>query len=106
MKRALADVEKELEHVRQTLQTKVSTPLSSDYISELDESSELDSKEANYYQDLFGIVQWIVELGCIEIMGGYIHAFEISCKPRRRSFIESIPYRCIPEAIQPIRCCI
>ena len=68
VKRAIADVERELAQVNQKLRTKVSTPMSSGYRPELDQSPELDAKRANYFQGLIGVLRWIVELGRIDIM--------------------------------------
>jgi hypothetical protein len=42
VKRALADVERELAEIGQTLKTRVSTPVSNDYRPELDVTPELD----------------------------------------------------------------
>ena len=68
VKRALADVERELAEIGQTLKSKVSTPLSADYRPELDTTPELDARRANYYQGLIGVLRWIVELGRIDII--------------------------------------
>ena len=68
VKRALADVERELAEIGQTLKSKVSTPLSADYRPELDITPELDPRRANYYQGLIGVLRWIVELGRIDII--------------------------------------
>ena len=68
VKRAIADVETELAKVNQTLRSKVSTPLSSNYRPELDRSPELDAKRANYYQGLIGVLRWTIKLGRVDIM--------------------------------------
>ena len=68
VKRAIADVERELEKVGQTLKTRVTTPLSTSYRPELDQSPELDAKRANYFQGLIGVLRWTIELGRIDIM--------------------------------------
>ena len=68
VKRAIADVETELDKIGQKLKTKATTPLSSTYRPELDQSPELDATRANYYQGLIGILRWMVELGRIDIM--------------------------------------
>jgi hypothetical protein len=52
VKRAIADVETELSYLGQGLRTKVTTPMSSKYRPELDETPELDAKRANYFQGL------------------------------------------------------
>ena len=67
LKRALADVETELDKIGQKLRPRASTPLSTGYRPELDQSPELDAKRANYYQGLIGILRWLVELGRIDI---------------------------------------
>jgi hypothetical protein len=46
---------------------KVQLPLEKDYRPETDNSPELDDQQTNYYQSLVGVLQWIVELGRIDI---------------------------------------
>ena len=46
---------------------KVETPMWSTYRPELDVSEELSSSGTSYYQSLIGILQWIVELGCVDV---------------------------------------
>jgi Reverse transcriptase (RNA-dependent DNA polymerase) len=46
---------------------KVQLPLESNYKPELDNSPELDDQQTNYYQSIIGVLQWIVELGRIDI---------------------------------------
>ena len=48
-------------------QKKIATPLPTDYHPEMDQSEELGDDEANYYLSLNGILQWLSELGCIDI---------------------------------------
>ena len=47
--------------------SKAETQLMMSYRPELDVSSELTSRDSAYYQSLIGILQWIVELGRIDI---------------------------------------
>ena len=68
VKRAVADVEHELEQVGQRLATRVTTPMASGYRPELDVSKELDARRANYFQGLIGILRWMCELGRIDIL--------------------------------------
>jgi hypothetical protein len=68
VKQAVADVETELEKVDQCLPTRVTTPLSQGYRPELDQSRELDAKRGQYYQSLIGVLQWICELGRVDIL--------------------------------------
>jgi len=68
VKRALADVERELESAGSSLKKRVSTPMAMGYRPEVDSSPELDASRANYFQGLIGVLRWIVELGRIDIL--------------------------------------
>ena len=52
--------------------SKAETPLMTSYRPELDVSPELMPRDSTYYQSLIGILQWIVELGriniCLEVL--------------------------------------
>jgi hypothetical protein len=52
----------------QKLMRKASGPFAWGYKPELDESPELDSTRANFYQSHIGILRWCVELGFINII--------------------------------------
>ena len=39
-----------------------------DYTTELDISPGLDQKRANYYQPLMGVLQWMVEIGRVDMI--------------------------------------
>ncbi len=43
------------------------TPLSNGYRPEIDMSPELESADASYYHSLIGVLQWMVEHGCVDI---------------------------------------
>jgi hypothetical protein len=58
---------KEAVRLNKRLPNKVPTPLSSGYRPELDVSPLLKDEEANYYQQLIGVLRWAVELGRIDI---------------------------------------
>jgi len=68
VKRAVDEVERELELVGQRLVTRVTTPMSAGYRPELDVTPELDARRANYFQGLIGILRWMCELGRIDII--------------------------------------
>ena len=68
VKRAVADVERELEQIDKKLPTRITTPLSQGYRPEIDTSRELDDKRGNYYQGLIGILRWMCELGRVDIL--------------------------------------
>ena len=42
-------------------------PLIIGYCPEIDVTSELGEDNASYYQNIIGVLQWIVELGCVDI---------------------------------------
>jgi hypothetical protein len=67
VKEAVRLVEQELVKMDKCLPKKVPTPLSSGYHPELDVSPLLKDEEANYYQQLIGVLCWAVELGRIDI---------------------------------------
>jgi len=68
VKRAIADVETELNKVGQGLKKKVTTPFSTEYRPELDVTPELPARQASYFQGLIGVLRWIIELGRVDIM--------------------------------------
>lgn len=67
VKSAITNVEIELAKEGRKLKSKASTTLSSGYRPELDYTRELSDEKANYYQNLIGVLRWIVELGRIDI---------------------------------------
>lgn len=71
VKRAVADVTKELEKIGEALDTakrSVPTPMASGYRPELDATPLLDPSKANYFQGLIGVLRWICELGRLDII--------------------------------------
>jgi hypothetical protein len=68
VKRAIADVERELEQIGKYLPKRVTTPLAQGYRPEIDATGELDDKRANYFQGLIGILRWMCELGRVDIL--------------------------------------
>ena len=68
VKRAVAEVERELATVEQKLRPKTKTPLAAGYRPELDITPELDARRLNYYQGVIGVLRWICELGRVDIL--------------------------------------
>ena len=61
---AVKNVVKHLKEVKSDkLPDSIDHPLKRDYKPEVDESQELGSEDAAYYQSLIGVLRWIVELG-------------------------------------------
>ena len=68
VKRAIAEVDRELALAGKMLKKKVSSPLAAGYRPELDGTPELDERQASYYASLMGVLRWCIELGRIDIM--------------------------------------
>jgi Reverse transcriptase (RNA-dependent DNA polymerase) len=68
VKRAVEELERELELAGQSLKKKVLTLLASGYRPELDGSPELDERRSSYYASLMGVLRWCIELGRIDII--------------------------------------
>jgi hypothetical protein len=64
---AVRNVEDHLAKSGEKLPYKAPTPLLSGYRSEIDVSSELRVSEASYFHSLVGVLQWIDELGRVDI---------------------------------------
>ena len=67
VKEAICVVELELQQVNKRLSPKAKTPYVTGYRPEMDTSPLLGDVQANYYQNLIGILRWSVELGRIDI---------------------------------------
>jgi len=77
IKNSIKNVENKLNESGKTLLSKkyASTPLSNKYRPELDYSPLLSADTANYYQQLIGVLRWIVELSRLDI---HIHTAMMS----------------------------
>jgi hypothetical protein len=60
-------VEQELQKFNKRLPNRVPTPLFSGYHPEPDVSPLLNDEDANYYQQLIGVLHWMVKLGRINV---------------------------------------
>ena len=68
IKNALIYVEKViLEKRKMKFYSRAVTPMQQGFIPELDTSEELDSKNITLYQELIGILRWVIELGRVDI---------------------------------------
>jgi hypothetical protein len=65
----------------QTLLKKASGLFAGGYKPELDESPELDSTRANFYQSQIWSLRWCVELGCIDIITDISMLSTYLCSP-------------------------
>jgi hypothetical protein len=67
VKAAITSVDKKLAEKGLHLQPKCPTPIASGYRPEVDSSAELNDHDGQYYQELIGVLRWVVELGRIDI---------------------------------------
>ncbi|CAJ1948167.1 unnamed protein product [Cylindrotheca closterium] len=61
---------------------KAVTPMTSDYISELDGSPKLNAKDHTYYQELIGILRWATEIGRVDILLEILLLSQYQATPR------------------------
>ena len=64
---AIKNVEGKLAEANRQLCVKVSTPMTAGYRPDLDMTRLLSDEQANYFQNLIGVLRWAVELGRIDI---------------------------------------
>ena len=67
VKAAVRAVEDKLAKCDKVLCSKVHSPMSSGYRTELDVSAELNADQTQYYQELIGVLRWAIELGRVDI---------------------------------------
>ena len=75
---AIKNVEGKLAEANRQLCVKVSTPLTVGYRPELDMTQLLPDEQANYFQNLIGVLRWAVELGRIDI---HVQVAILQCYP-------------------------
>jgi hypothetical protein len=83
VKRAVTEVERELDVIGERVSTKVLTPISQGYRPEIDTTPALDAKQANYYQDLIGVLCWICNIGRTDILVDVAMLSRFLTPPRR-----------------------
>ena len=83
VKAALENVSNQIEKRGVKLPSRVSTPMATGYVPELDDSPELNSDDLTHFQELIGILRWAVEIGRVDILTelSMLSAFQAS--PRR-----------------------
>ena len=84
VKCAVGEVEKELGEVHHQLRllSKVSMLLSAGYRPEVDGTKLLGARQASYFQGLIGVLQWICELGRIDILHDVAVLLQFLVAPR------------------------
>ena len=67
MKLAVSNIEGQLQSKHMRLPKKALAPMNSDYIPELDTSSELSSENITFFQEIIGMLRWAIEIGRVDI---------------------------------------
>lgn len=67
IKQAISAVNEKLGEAGRQFAKWAESPVASGYRPEVDLSPVLNNEQANYYQNLIGVLRWAVELGCIDI---------------------------------------
>lgn len=49
------------------LPSRFATPMDNSYVPELDASEEVDSEKLTFYQEIIGILRWMIEIGRVDI---------------------------------------
>ena len=68
VKAAISNVKAHIRTLNMRLPTRISMPMTSNYVPELDATPELSSSDTQYYQELIGILRWATELGRVDIL--------------------------------------
>ena len=61
----------------------VTTPMSSNFLPELDDSEELNAEDQRFYQELIGILRWATEIGRVDILTEISLLSSYQASPRR-----------------------
>lgn len=65
---AIKNVDDAVKKKKRRIPSKVRTPMTSDFVPELDGSNELSQEDLTFYQELIGILRWATELGRADIL--------------------------------------
>ena len=57
-----------MENCYTELPTIATTPMSANYIPELDTSPELGKQDVTFFQECIGMLQWIINIGRVDIL--------------------------------------
>lgn len=67
-KAAIENIEKQAISKGYKLPSKVSTPMSAESCPELDQTAELEPDNITFFQEIIGILRWLIELGRVDIL--------------------------------------
>ena len=76
LKTALENIKETVKDMCWRFPTRATTPMTQNYVPELDNSPDLDAKNTRYYQELIGIFCWTIEIAQVDIA----HEIAILCQ--------------------------
>ena len=68
IKAAISNVETQLKRRNMKLPSQAITPMTSDFVPEMDTSEELEPNDITFFQELIGILRWATEIGRVDIL--------------------------------------
>ena len=83
VKFSVENVEKQLKRKNMKFPANATTPMSSNFLPELDDSEELNAEDQTFYQELIGILRWATEIGRVDILTEISLLSSYQASPRR-----------------------
>ena len=87
-KLAVQNIEKRANEKGLVFSKKVKTPMTKSYIPEMDTSDELDSDGITFYQEVIGILRWMIEIGRVDILTEVSLLSSYQAAPRKGHLME------------------
>ena len=67
IKLSVTNIEERAKKKRMKMPNKVTTPMISGYVKEIDVTKELDKDGKTFYQEIIGMMRWDIEIGRVDI---------------------------------------
>jgi hypothetical protein len=90
VKLSVQNIEQQLKRKNMKFPGNAVTPMSSDFVPELDTSEELNVDNQNFYQEMIGILRWATEIGRVDILTELSLLSAYQASPRRGHFEQVI----------------
>mmetsp|Transcript_35877 Transcript_35877/g.50821 ORF Transcript_35877/g.50821 Transcript_35877/m.50821 type:complete len:212 (+) Transcript_35877:223-858(+) len=82
VKTAVTTIEERLHKRGLKMVSKAITPMSSNFVPELDSSPELDADDITFFQGMIGILRWATEIGRVDILTEVSMMSQFQASPR------------------------
>ena len=83
VKLSIQNIEQQVEKKNMKFPCTAVTPMSSDFVPELDASEELNVEDQTFYQEMIGILRWATEIGRVDILTELSLLSAYQASPRR-----------------------